>query len=36
MAQGPDGLLLELFQPNPPHVPADLAGSGHFATVRLP
>lgn len=36
MAQGPDGLLMELFQPNPARVPADLAGSGYFATIRLP
>lgn len=36
MAQGPDGLLLELFQPDPARVPASLAGSGYFATVRLP
>ncbi len=34
MAQGPDGLLLELFQPNPARVGADLARSGYFATVQ--
>ncbi len=34
MAQGPDGLLLELFQPNPEHIDGALAGSGYFATVK--
>ena len=34
MASGPDGLLLELFQPNPAHVDAALAASGYFATLR--
>ena len=33
MAQGPDGLLLELFQPNPALVGAALRRSGYFATV---
>ena len=34
MAQGPDGLLLELFQPHAEHVPPALTRSGYFATVR--
>ena len=34
MAQGPDGLLLELFQPNPVRVPDSLASIGYFATVK--
>jgi catechol 2,3-dioxygenase-like lactoylglutathione lyase family enzyme len=34
MAQGPDGLLLELFQPNPAHVTGDLARTDYFATVK--
>jgi hypothetical protein len=34
MAQGPDGLLLELFQPHAASLPAALAGSGYFATLR--
>jgi catechol 2,3-dioxygenase-like lactoylglutathione lyase family enzyme len=34
MAQGPDGLLLELFQPDPAHVTGDLARTGYFATVK--
>jgi len=34
MAQGPDGLLLELFQPRAEHVPPALTRSGYFATVR--
>jgi catechol 2,3-dioxygenase-like lactoylglutathione lyase family enzyme len=34
MAQGPDGLLLELFQPHAERVSRELAGTGYFATVR--
>ncbi len=34
MAQGPDGLLLELFQPNAARVPDSLARAGYFATAR--
>jgi catechol 2,3-dioxygenase-like lactoylglutathione lyase family enzyme len=34
MAQGPDGLLLELFQPNPARVTGVLAGTGYFATIQ--
>lgn len=34
MACGPDGLLLELFQPDPAHLDRRFAGSGYFATVR--
>ncbi len=34
MAQGPDGLLLELFQPNSAYVTGDLARTGYFATVQ--
>jgi len=34
MAQGPDGLLLELFQPHAASVPPSLADSGYFATLR--
>jgi len=33
MAKGPDGLLLELFQPHAERVPATLAASGYFATL---
>jgi catechol 2,3-dioxygenase-like lactoylglutathione lyase family enzyme len=33
MAKGPDGLLLELFQPNGTRLPEALSGSGYFATV---
>lgn len=33
MAQGPDGLLLELFQPNAAHVDDDLKALNYFATV---
>ena len=33
MAKGPDGLLLELFQPNGECMPETLAGTGYFATV---
>lgn len=36
MAQGPDGLLLELFQPNPARVPDSLSSTGYFATVKAP
>jgi catechol 2,3-dioxygenase-like lactoylglutathione lyase family enzyme len=35
MAQAPDGLLLELFQPNPGKV-GDLERSGYFATLSGP
>jgi hypothetical protein len=34
MAQGPDNLLLELFQPNPDRVSAELVRIRYFATVR--
>ncbi len=34
MAQGPDGLLLELFQPHAERVSRELAETGYFATVR--
>ena len=34
MAQGPDGLLLELFCPNPARVAGTLASSRYFATVK--
>jgi catechol 2,3-dioxygenase-like lactoylglutathione lyase family enzyme len=34
MAEGPDGLLLELFQPHAERLPAALVESGYFATVR--
>lgn len=33
MAEGPDGLLLELFQPNAARLPAALIATGYFATV---
>jgi catechol 2,3-dioxygenase-like lactoylglutathione lyase family enzyme len=36
MAQGPDGLLLELFQPNPARVPTPLSSIGYFATIKGP
>ena len=36
MAQAPDGLLLELFQPNPARVTPELVRAGYFATVRPP
>lgn len=36
MAQGPDGVLLELFQPEPSKVDAGLAASGYFATICRP
>jgi catechol 2,3-dioxygenase-like lactoylglutathione lyase family enzyme len=34
MAQGPDGLLLELFQPNAARVPDVLSRIAYFATVE--
>jgi catechol 2,3-dioxygenase-like lactoylglutathione lyase family enzyme len=34
MAEAPDGLLLELFQPNAAALGPELARSGYFATVR--
>ena len=34
MAQGPDGLLLELFQPHAERVGEALIKAGYFATVR--
>ena len=34
MAEGPDGLLLELFQPRAGSLPAALVESGYFATLR--
>jgi catechol 2,3-dioxygenase-like lactoylglutathione lyase family enzyme len=34
MAEGPDGLLLELFQPHAERVSRELAETGYFATVR--
>jgi catechol 2,3-dioxygenase-like lactoylglutathione lyase family enzyme len=34
MAQAPDGLLLELFQPNAARMQDALATSGYFATVK--
>jgi catechol 2,3-dioxygenase-like lactoylglutathione lyase family enzyme len=34
MVQGPDGLLLELFQPDPAAVPDTLKRAGYFASVR--
>lgn len=34
MAQAPDGILLELFQPHAERVPRALAEAGYFATVR--
>jgi len=34
MAQGPDGILLELFQPHAERVSAALVEAGYFATVR--
>lgn len=33
MAEAPDGLLLELFQPHLAGLPADLVGTGYFATI---
>jgi catechol 2,3-dioxygenase-like lactoylglutathione lyase family enzyme len=34
MAQGPDGLLIELFQPDPARVTGVLASTGYFATAK--
>jgi catechol 2,3-dioxygenase-like lactoylglutathione lyase family enzyme len=34
MAEGPDGLLLELFQPNVARMPAALIEAGYFASAR--
>jgi catechol 2,3-dioxygenase-like lactoylglutathione lyase family enzyme len=34
MAEGPDGLLLELFQPNSDRLPAALIEAGYFASAR--
>jgi catechol 2,3-dioxygenase-like lactoylglutathione lyase family enzyme len=34
MAEGPDGLLLELFQPHAARLPAALIESGYFASAR--
>ncbi len=34
MAEGPDGLLLELFQPHAERLPAALIGAGYFASAR--
>jgi catechol 2,3-dioxygenase-like lactoylglutathione lyase family enzyme len=34
MAEAPDGLLLELFQPHAERLPAALIASGYFATAR--
>ena len=34
MAQGPDGLLLELFQPHRASMDAGLVEAGYFATLR--
>ena len=34
MAKGPDGLLLELFQPNAARVPEGLSRTGYFETIR--
>lgn len=36
MAQGPDGLLLEIFQPNPARVSPSLASIGYFASIKCP
>lgn len=36
MAEAPDGLLLELFQPHAAQLGPDLARSGYFATVPGP
>jgi hypothetical protein len=33
MVQGPDGLLLELFQPNANRVPEELRRTNYFASV---
>lgn len=34
MAEGPDGLLLELFQPHGERLPAALIEAGYFASAR--
>lgn len=34
MAEGPDGLLLELFQPHAARLPTALIESGYFASTR--
>lgn len=34
MAEGPDGLLLELFQPHAERLPAALIEAGYFASAR--
>ena len=34
MAKGPDGLLLELFQPDPAQMDARLARAGYFASIK--
>ena len=34
MAEGPDGLLLELFQPHAERLPAELIDAGYFASAR--
>jgi hypothetical protein len=34
MAEGPDGLLLELFQPHAERLPAALIETGYFASAR--
>ena len=34
MAEGPDGLLLELFQPHAARLPAALIETGYFASAR--
>ena len=33
MAKGPDGLLLELFQPDPANMDPGLADAGYFASI---
>jgi len=34
MAKGPDGLLLELFQPDPAQMDPRLAQAGYFASIK--
>ena len=34
MAKGPDGLLLELFQPDPSQMDPRLAQAGYFASIK--
>lgn len=34
MAKGPDGLLLELFQPDPAQMDLRLARAGYFASIK--